>query len=680
MKTLKNILRYEKYFVLAGIFILLYVLIMVNIPRTSLYQGTESKLEGIVKDIKLNGNKLTLLIKGKEKVIANYYLKSEEEKDGILEVFHLGDKVILEGSLSEPSGNTIPNCFNYKKYLKYKKIYYTFSINSYEIEKSNILYKGKDYLLKSIYQRENSDYLLSFVMGDKTLLTSDTYNNYQTNGISHLLALSGMHINTLVVVLSLLLKKTKHKDLYVGAFLCFYLLIASFSASLIRAVLFYLLKLINKKFNLRFSNLHLLFICAFLILLFNPFMIFDTGFIYSFVIVFGIFYYHDFIKGNYLIKSLKLSFITFIFSLPITALLNYEVNLTSLVLNLFFIPWVSLILYPCILITLFLPFIDGLLVLLINITNYLNELCTYLKFVVNIPKIPSLVVVMYYYVLLRRFKRFYLYLVILIVLTKFVYCLDSSYYVYYFDVGQGDSSLLVSPYKKEVIMIDTGGKVTYKMDEWKVSTKTYNLSDNVIKFLKSIGITKLDYLIISHGDQDHAGETLNVMEKLKVKKLVLNEGSYNNLEESILKKKIEVTKEYDLKYFDIRNLNEVVYDNENDNSIVNLITFEDIKLLFMGDASIKIEREILNSYDLGEVDILKVGHHGSKTSSSETFIDEIKPKYSIISVGENNSYGHPHAEVLEVLSSSYVLRTDTSGTITFKFNKNTKGFKTMLKV
>lgn len=680
MKTLKNILRYEKYFVLIGVFIFLYVLIIINIPYKSLYQGTENKIEGTVKDIKLNGNKLTLLIKGKEKVIANYYFKNKEEKESIFEVIHLGDKVILEGTLNEPLENTIPNTFNYKKYLKYKKIYYTFSISNYEVSNHNLLYKGKDYLLKKIYERENSDYLLSFIMGDKTLLTSDIYNDYQTNGISHLLALSGMHINTLVLVLSLLLKKTKHKDVYVGAFLCFYLFIASFSASLIRAVLFYLLKLVNKKFNLRLSNLHLLFICAYLILLFDPFMIFDTGFIYSFVIVFGIFYYHDFIKGNYLLKSLKLSLVTFIFSLPITALLNYEVNLTSLVLNLFFIPWVSLIIYPCILLTLFIPFLDSLLSLLINITNYLNEICTYLKLIINIPKMPSLMVIIYYYILLRKFKCTYLYLSFLILITKFIYILDANYYVYYFDVGQGDSSVLVSPYKKEVIMIDTGGKVTYKMDDWKISTKTYNLSDNVIKFLKSVGIVKLDYLIISHGDQDHAGETLNIIEKLRVKRIVLNEGSFNNLENKILRKRVKLVRDYDLTYFKVSNLNKGVYDNENDNSIVNYITFEDIKLLFMGDASIEVEKDILESYNEGEIDVLKVGHHGSKTSSSKAFISKIKPKYSIISVGKNNSYGHPHKEVLEVLNSSYVLKTDTSGTITFKFGKKHKGFKTMLKV
>lgn len=680
MKTLKNILRYEKYFVLIGVFIFLYVLIVINIPHNSLYKGTESKIEGTVKDIKLNGNKLTLLIKGKEKVIANYYFKNKEEKENIFEIIHLGDKVILEGILNEPLENTIPNTFNYKKYLKYKKIYYTFSINNYEVSNHNILYKGKDYLLKKIYERENSDYLLSFIMGDKTLLTSDIYNDYQTNGISHLLALSGMHINTLVVVLSLLLKKTKHKDFYVGAFLCFYLFIASFSASLIRSVLFYLLKLVNKKFNLRFSNLHLLFICAYLILLFNPFMIFDTGFIYSFVIVFGIFYYHNFIKGNYLLKSLKLSLVTFIFSLPITALLNYEVNLTSLVLNLFFIPWVSLIIYPCILLTLFIPFLDSLLSLLINITNYLNEICTYLKIIINIPKMPCLMVIIYYYILLRKFKCTYLYLSFIILFTKFIYILDTNYYVYYFDVDQGDSSVLVSPYKKEVIMIDTGGKVTYKMDEWKMSTKTYNLSDNVIKFLKSVGITKLDYLIISHGDQDHAGEALNIIDKLKIERIVLNEGNFNNLENKILRKRVNLVSEYKLTYFKVSNLNKRVYDNENDNSIVNYITFEDIKLLFMGDASIEVEKNILESYNEGEVDVLKVGHHGSKTSSSKAFISKIKPKYSIISVGKNNSYGHPHKEVLEVLNSSYILKTDTSGTITFKFGMKHKGVKTMVKV
>ena len=112
------------------------------------------------------------------------------------------------------------------------------------------------------------------------------------------------------------------------------------------------------------------------------------------------------------------------------------------------------------------------------------------------------------------------------------------------------------------------------------------------------------------------------------------------------------------------------YDNENDNSNVIYTELNGYKFLFMGDASSTTEREILNKYNLPDIDVLKVGHHGSKTSSSVKFINDINPKYSIISVGKNNRYGHPNKEVLENLNNSKIYRTDINGSIMFKIKNN----------
>ena len=112
------------------------------------------------------------------------------------------------------------------------------------------------------------------------------------------------------------------------------------------------------------------------------------------------------------------------------------------------------------------------------------------------------------------------------------------------------------------------------------------------------------------------------------------------------------------------------YDNENDNSNVIYTELNGYKFLFTGDASITTEKEILNKYNLPDIDVLKVGHHGSKTSSGKEFIDEINPKYSIISVGENNRYGHPNKEVIDNLIDSKIYRTDQDGSIMFKIKNN----------
>ena len=112
------------------------------------------------------------------------------------------------------------------------------------------------------------------------------------------------------------------------------------------------------------------------------------------------------------------------------------------------------------------------------------------------------------------------------------------------------------------------------------------------------------------------------------------------------------------------------YDNENDNSNVIYTELNGYKFMFMGDAGIEKEKDILEKYNISNIDVLKVGHHGSNTSSSKIFIDEINPKYSIISVGKNNRYGHPNDSVLDNLDNSKIYRTDKDGSIMFKINNN----------
>ena len=406
--------------------------------------------------------------------------------------------------------------------------------------------------------------------------------------------------------------------------------------------------------------------CAFIILFINPFMIYDLGFIYSFLVCFGIFYYHDFIKGKYFLKLIKLSLITFLFSLPITAIINYEINISSIFINVILVPWISLIVYPLALISFVISLLNPIFTYFINITTFLNIIMKKISIIINIPNIPIVLIILFYIILLLRKKKFYKYLILFILIPKLIVQLDRNYYVYFFDVGQGDSALLISPYQKELIMIDTGGKVTYEKEKWQISSKRYNISDGVIKFLKSIGVTKIDYLILSHGDQDHGGDAENIINKIKVSNLVLNNGSINEIEKKVMTKNINITNSYNLKYFNIINLNNEPKENENDNSIVNYISFLNYQFLFMGDAPKSIEEKISKKFNLKNIDVIKIGHHGSKTSTDKDFINKIKPNYSIISVGRLNRYNHPHEETLKNLKNSNILRTDLDGTIIMK--------------
>lgn len=250
-----------------------------------------------------------------------------------------------------------------------------------------------------------------------------------------------------------------------------------------------------------------------------------------------------------------------------------------------------------------------------------------------------------------------------------VCCIKNSVVI---DVGQGDSILILLNNKS--ILIDTGG----------VTNSNYNIVENkTIPYLKSMGISKINYLILSHGDYDHMGESINLVNNFKVEKVIFNNNDYNDLELNLINtlKENNIPYYQNIKRININNhilyfLNNKIYDNENDNSSVIYTKINNYKFLFMADASVDVEKTIINNNNLKNIDVLKVGHHGSKTSSSEEFINEINPKYSVISVGANNRYGHPNREVLKNLEKTKIYRTDIDGSIMFKINKNKMQIKT----
>ena len=173
------------------------------------------------------------------------------------------------------------------------------------------------------------------------------------------------------------------------------------------------------------------------------------------------------------------------------------------------------------------------------------------------------------------------------------------------------------------------------------------------------------------------GEAINLVNNFKVEKVIFNCGPYNDLEKELIKvldkRKIpyySCTKELNIDDNKLYFLNNKDYGNENDNSSAIYTELNSHKFLFMGDAGVKVEEDLMEKYNLNDIDVLKVGHHGSKTSSSKIFIDSTNPKYSIISVGKNNRYGHPNKEVLENLEKSKIYRTDMQGSIMFKINNN----------
>ena len=250
------------------------------------------------------------------------------------------------------------------------------------------------------------------------------------------------------------------------------------------------------------------------------------------------------------------------------------------------------------------------------------------------------------------------------------------------DVGQGDSTLIVTP-KNKKILIDGGGN------------ENYDIGANVlIPYLLNKKIKQIDYLMISHFDTDHVGGTFKVLEKLKVKQVIISQQKEDS---SNFQKFLEIAKKRNIKIIvvkagDIIQIEkniyiEVLWPTEkleistnplNNNSIVAKLIYENTSILFTGDIEAKAEKELVKKYDKNlKSDILKVAHHGSQTSSTQDFIDKVNPKIALIGVGYKNKFDHPNKEILERLQkiNCKIYRIDTMGEIDCSIDSKSNIFK-----
>ena len=668
LPKLKTILQSKLFYILLFVLLTIYVLFTTVIIKYETKLDGPSEIEGYIIDLTKKEEYISFTLKGDEKVQCIYYLNGNDIDTNIL-----GKYVKLTGKVKELSHNTIPNTFDYKDYLYQNKIYLSFTVSDIKVIKDeNIFYKIKNKIIKHIdsYDKNIKTYLNLFILGDKSYLDSNTSNAYKTNGIWHLFAISGMHISFIILVLDKILKNIRFKKTIISSILFYFMFITSFAASVMRSVIFYFLKNFLNYLDIPLDNKKVLFLTACIILLFNPFMLYNTGFQYSFIITLSIMLMSNKITGSYLKQIFKISLIAFIVSMPITINMNYEINILSIFLNIFYVPLISMVIFPFSILVFIIPFLSFLLNIFISLLEISTNIFYNLKLSVIIPKMPTILIILYYlflYLYYRYKKSKLFYLVILVFGLNYFYPkLDGNYYVYYLDVGQGDSALLVSPHKSEVLMIDTGG----------VAGSDYHVSNNVITFLKSLGISKINLLILSHGDADHAKEALNYLENYHIDNIILNKNSYNNLEKEISKKG-HIVNNYQSKYFKLQNINDYLSDDENYSSIITYLNIYNYKFLFMGDAPKEIEEKLTQDYNI-KADFLKIGHHGSDTSTSPNFISIVNPNISIISVGKNNRYGHPKASLLNTLMGYQVYRTDESGTIEVKIKQNRYIIKTYM--
>ena len=669
--TLRKILLCNYIYIL-----ILFIVIVFSIPRLfinkTIYKEGPIKEEFIIRKITISDLKVTLILKNKETIIGTYYFKTKKEQKYFENNYNLGDKIFIFGELNLPKENTTKYLFNYKKYLSTKNIYHILKINTYKkiSNNKNIFYFIKQKILNHF---NNNPYLNILLIGEKSYVKKEISKSYQNNGLSHLFAVSGMHVSLIVGIISKLLTKLNDnkKTLVISLFLLLYLQIVGFQASVIRGVIFYIIIQINKVFNLNIKLINLFILTLSITLLINPKFIYDLGFQYSFSISFVLIYLSDILNGKY--SLLKVSLISFLVSIPISLYNFHELNFLSIILNLFFVPLIVKIIFPVTVITSVFTFLIPIYNVLTNIMEKLSLITSkivLLKFTfMHLPiyfYIIYIIIIILIIINLKRKKYYPIYLLILILFIHYnIPSFTNISYIKMIDVGQGDSILI--HHNKESILIDTGGKV---------SSNSTIVENTIIPTLKSLGIKKLKYLILSHGDYDHMGESINLVENFKVKTVIFNVGNYNYLEQELInvlnKKKIPYYKnveELSLNKNTLYFLKTKLYDNENDNSSVIYTNINNKKILLMGDAGVDVEDELIKEYNITNIDILKVGHHGSKTSSSKEFINYINPKISLISVGEGNKFNHPNQEVLEVLKNTTIYRTDKEGTITINLKE-----------
>lgn len=681
------------YYVLLIISVI-YSLIYINFHiKESIYKGNEKETIGNITDKSIDGNKLSMIVKNKEEIIVNYYIEDKRELIYIKNNYNLGDTIYIKGELISPINNTVFNLFNYKKYLYNKNIYWLFSAEKIKKVKNsnNIFYNIKQIIINRIEKiKHSSNYIKMFALGDKSEMNNKTIEYYKNIGISHLFAVSGMHIGLISIVILRVLKILKVTEtkryILVSIFLIFYSFLTGFSSSVLRATILFIFVSINKIFYFHIKSINLLFLTFITLQISNPYGFLDIGFQFSFIISFFIIQYQNIINKykGYFTKLLIISFISFLASMPILIYNFFEINLISIIVNIFFVPYVSIILFPLSLITFILPFLDNVLYIFINIMEYLSSYFNNINILKIIISKPHLIYLLFYYLtiiyFLNKFNiRIIIPLLILLIINYFFPYFDKEGYMMMIDVGQGDSILIKLPNNKGNILIDTGGKDTFYEEEWKKKENNYSIGKNtLIPLFKSLGIRKIDYLIITHGDNDHIGESTVLVNNFNIKNVLLNKGNININEEKLIKvlKNKNISYEFmkegilNINGYKLYLINNKDYNDENDNSTICYINIKGIAILFTGDISKKTEADFVNEYNI-KVDILKGAHHGSNTSSSIPFLDKITPKIALISVGRNNKFNHPSKETIYELNRRKITTYMTSvhGSVKYIFDK-----------
>ena len=706
--------------------IVILICLIISIGYVSILENKYSKISDmpikeivtIISDIQEKEYKKVCtakIVRNNKKILIN--IKMSQDIPSI----KYGDSLYIEGEFKKPEEARNYKGYNYKQYLKTKKI-----IGTVELEKAKILKSSNGSFIHNIQKYikdtingtltdEEGNLLLAILLGDKDKLSEDIQESFKTSNLSHMLAVSGAHVSYIILGLTYVLQNSiigkKNGKIVCIFFLLVFMAITNFTPSVTRACIMAVLTLFSGIVYRKSDVYTNISVAALITLIFNPYSLLDLGFQLSYGGTIGIIIFIKRIQEkksnskvvNYIKQMALVSIYANIIIIPIMMYHFNTVSLTFIISNIMASPILGIIvingfLFIITSITvkpltrLIAIFIKPILSILIKI----SQICSKLPFSNILVVTPYMFNVISYYAIIlycikskknNKCKIIICLLIVLILINFIIYIFPQKLRIFFIDVGQGDSTLIITPDKKTVL-VDGGGS-----DSFDVGEKV------LLPYLLDRRILKVDYVLISHFDTDHCGGILTIMEKVKVKNIIISEQAehsenYERFKKLMIHKKIrliEVKKGDKIKigrYSEFKILfptSRLLSENPlNNNSIVAQFNYNNFKMLFTGDIEKLAEQQILKT-EKAEIraDILKVAHHGSKTSSIPEFIKAVRPKIALIGVGKNNTFGHPNQQTIKNLENikCRIYRTDLQGEIIIKIDqKGRMNVKSKLKI
>lgn len=641
--------------------------------------------------IKVNGDSLSFRGKADGRTFQVYYkLQSEEEKEQFQALTELYE-IELEGKLSEPEGQRNFGGFDYQSYLKTQGIYQTLTIkriqslkkvSSWDIgENLSSLRRKAVVWIKTHFPDPMRNYMTGLLLGHLDTDFEEMNELYSSLGIIHLFALSGMQVGFFMdafkkLLLRLGLAQEKLKWL-TYPFSLIYAGLTGLSASVIRSLL---QKLLAQHGYKGLDNFALTVLVLFIIM---PNFFLTAGGVLSCAYAFILTMTSK--EGKVLKAVARESLVISLGILPILSFYFAEFQPWSILLtfvfsflfDLVFLPLLSILfilsfVYPVTQLNLVFEWLEGIIRLVSQMASrplVFGQPNAWLLILLLV----SLALVYDFRKNIKRIAGFSFFIVGLFFLTK--HPLENE--ITMLDVGQGESIFLRDVTGK-TILIDVGGKAESdkKIEDWQEKSTASNAQRTLIPYLKSRGVDKIDQLILTNTEKEHVGDLLEVTKAFHVGEILVSKGSLTQkefvaeLEASQNKvRSVAAGENFPIfgSYLEVLSPRKIG-DGSYDDSLLLYGRLLDKHFLFTGNLKEKGEKELLKQYPTLEVDVLKAGQHGAKTSSNPLFLEKLKPELTLISVGKNNRAKLPHQETLARLESikSKIYRTDQQGAIRFK--------------